>query len=113
LASLGLLGLAYLVITQRTREIGIRKVIGARTWDILLMENRSFLKVIIISLIIGLPIGYNSMEYWLDTFAYRSPFSIYPFIITVFILLLVAIGSISFAIMSTILKNPSTALRYE
>ncbi len=113
LASMGLLGLAYLVITQRTREIGIRKVMGARVMDILVMENKTFLKVILISLIIGLPTSYFVMQTWLEAFAYRIGFSIWPFIITILMLSIIAIASVSLAVLRTILKNPSVALRYE
>ncbi len=113
LAALGLLGLAYLIITQRTREIGIRKVMGARVSDILWMENKSFLKVITISLVIGLPVSYILMQRWMEAFAYRAPFSVMPFMMTVSILAVVAVASVTFAVLRTLLKNPSVALRYE
>lgn len=113
LAGFGLLGLAYLIITQRTREIGIRKVIGARSIDILVMENLSFLKVIGVALIIGLPIASYIMQHWLESFAYRISLTPTPFVITVLIVLAVAIGSVTLAVVRTVLRNPSDALRYE
>ncbi len=113
LAAMGLLGLAYLIITQRTKEIGIRKVLGAHTLNILWMENQSFLKVIAISAIVGFPLSMIIMNQWLDEFAYRISFGMSPFIITLLILTFVAIGSVTFAVLRTVLKNPSEALRYE
>lgn len=113
LAAMGLLGLAYLIITQRTKEIGIRKVLGARLLDILWMENRMFLKVIILSLAVGLPLSIVMMNQWLNEFAYRTTFGITPYATTAIILTLVAVGSVTFAVLRTVLKNPSEALRYE
>ena len=113
LAAMGLLGLAYLIITQRTKEIGIRKVLGADILNILWMENKSFLKVIGVALILGLPISMLIMDQWLNEFAYRTPFGTSPFVSTILILTLVAVGSVTFAVLRTVLKNPSEALRYE
>ncbi len=113
LAAMGLLGLAYLIITQRTKEIGIRKVLGAHVFQILWMENRSFLKVIAVSVIIGLPMSMLIMNQWLSEFAYRTTFGMMPFVTTILILILVAVGSVTFAVLRTVLKNPSEALRYE
>ena len=113
LAALGLLGLAYLIITQRTREIGIRKVMGARAFDILIMENRTFMRAIVLAIVIGLPISYFAMQDWLNAFAFRVPISATPFALTVAILVAVAITSVTVAVMRTVLRNPSSALRYE
>ncbi len=113
LAAMGLLGLAYLIITQRTKEIGIRKVLGAHILQILWMENRAFLKVITASVIVGLPLSVVIMNQWLSEFAYRTTFGTIPFITTILILILVAVSSVTFAVLRTVLKNPSEALRYE
>ncbi len=113
LAGLGLLALSYLIITQRTREIGIRKVVGARVIDILLMENRAFLKVVGLSLLIALPVGYLLMQQWLQSFAYQVPFHIGPFLITIGLLVAIAISTVTLAVLRTVLINPGQALRYE
>ncbi len=113
LAGMGLLGLAHLVITQRTREIGIRKVVGARILDIVIMENKTFLKVVGLALLIGLPTGYLLMEQWLQGFAYRIPFQVSPFLLTATLLAILAVLSVSMAVLRTVLINPSQALRYE
>ena len=113
LAAIGLLGLAYLVITQRTKEIGIRKVLGARITDILWMENSSFLKVVAVAFIIGIPVSIYFMKQWLNEFAYQTSFGVSPFVSTLGILVIVAVASITLAVLKTVLKNPSEALRYE
>ena len=113
LAGLGLLALSYLIITQRTREIGIRKVVGARVLDILIMENGSFLKIVAVSLVIGLPVGYALMQFWLQSFAYQVPFHLSPFLITVGLLCGIAVATVTLAVLRTVLINPGQALRYE
>lgn len=113
LASMGLLGLSYLVITQRTREIGIRKVMGARILDILWMENKSFLKATLLAVVIGIPLAWWIMKGWISGFAYQAPIGLLPFLFTVVIVLAVSIGSVTFAVLRTVLRNPSNALRYE
>ncbi len=113
LASMGLLGIAYLVITQRTKEIGIRKVLGARVMDLLWMENKAFIKIIGIAVILGLPGAFLIMQQWLTEFAYYTSIGFLPFLVTVITLLAVAFFSVSLAILQTIIKNPSQSLRYE
>jgi putative ABC transport system permease protein len=113
LSSIGLIGLAYLIISQRTREIGIRKVMGARVLDILWMENKSFLKIMVLALIVGLPISFLVMERWTDAFAYQAPFSSIPFLWTMVVIASVVISSVSLAVLRTVLRNPGDALRYE
>jgi putative ABC transport system permease protein len=113
LAGMGLLGLAYLIITQRTKEIGIRKVLGAHILDIIWMENKSFLKVVGLALLAGIPLSILIMRQWLAEFAYQTPFGSAPFLITITILVAVTMGSVTFAVLNTVLKNPSEALRYE
>ncbi len=113
LSVVGLIGLTYLVISQRVKEIGIRKVMGATTLSILWLENRSFLRIILISLLIGLPISGYFMQFWLSDFAYQVPFSSIPYLATSAVLIVVSIVSISFAALKTITINPVTALRHE
>ncbi len=113
LSGMGLLGLAYLVITQRTREIGIRKVVGARVRDILFMENVAFLKIVAVSLVIGIPLGFWLMQQWLQAFAYREASHLIPIIASSGLLILIAVSTVTFAVLRTVLINPSQALRYE
>ncbi len=113
LAALGLLGLAYLIIIQRTKEIGIRKILGATIWNILWKENKAFLKLITIALVLGLPLAYLIMNEWLAGFAYRVAVGPLPYLATFGILVLIATACVSIAILRTVLVNPGQALRYE
>lgn len=113
LSSLGLLGLAYLTITQKTREIGIRKVLGAKVSQIMVRENLSFIKVVGISLLIGLPISFLVMDEWLNRFQYRDDNWLPPTLATVAILLCMTVGCVSVAILKTTTQNPTRAIKHE
>jgi len=113
LAAMGLLGTAYLTITQRKKEIGIRKVLGARLDQLLILENKPFIIVVFGALAIGLPIGVLAMGEWLSEFAYHISIGAEPFFWTSVILILVALTSVSVAVLRTVLQNPSEALRTE
>lgn len=113
LSAMGLLGLAYLVIVQRTKEIGIRKILGASTAGILWRENQAFLRLIAVALMLGLPVGQLIMNEWLAGFAYRVSPGAGPYLITLVISVAAAVGSVTIAILKTVLVNPARALRYE
>ena len=113
LASLGLLGLVYLAMVQRTKEIGVRKVMGASFLDLLSMESKSFLRIIGISLIVALPVGHLLMQQWLNAFFYRTPFQVFPFMITIFIIIGVAVVSVFLAVVRTVFTSPTEALRQD
>ncbi|MEM9324623.1 MAG: FtsX-like permease family protein [Bacteroidota bacterium] len=113
MAALGLLGMAFLVITQRTKEIGIRKVIGATPVNIWWMELRPFLLIVGMALLVGLPVSYLIMDSWLSGFAYRVTLNWSAFAASAIILLVVAVLTVSGAVIRTIIRNPSKSLRYE
>lgn len=113
LAALGLLGLAYLMIIQRTREIGIRKTLGATIPGLIWKENLAFLRLILAGLVVGLPVSYLIMTEWLAGFAYRVTIGAGPYLITSVIVVLMAILSVTVATLRTVLTNPTEALRYE
>lgn len=113
IASIGLLGLTYLIIQQRTKEISIRKVLGASLFNILYLLNRTFLKWILVAFILASPFTYLVMGYWLDSFAYRDFIPVGLFIIVgcstiIFTLLLTSFQSVKVA-----LQNPVKVLRSE
>ena len=80
IACLGLFGLVSFTLQQRTKEIGIRKVLGASANSLFLLLSRSFFKQILLALLITAPLGYFIMNQWLQDFAYRLPISIWVFV---------------------------------
>lgn len=113
LSALGLLGLAYLIIVQRTKEIGIRKILGASILGLVAKENIAFLRLTLIGLMIGFPVGLLIMTQWLQGFAYRMTIGAGPYLLTLLIVAVIAVMSVTLAILRTVLSNPTEALRYE
>jgi putative ABC transport system permease protein len=112
-ACLGLFGLAAFLAEQRTKEIGIRKVLGASTSSLMFMLSREFLKWIIISNIIAWPLAYYFMNKWLEDFAYRINMNVWIFILSGSVALLIALATISFQAIKAAIANPVESLRYE
>lgn len=113
ISCLGLFGLMSFIAVQKTKEIGIRKVLGASVINILSNLSKQFSKVIIISNIIAWPIAYYVMNRWLEGFAYRTDISIIIFVASGLIGLVIAILSISFQAIKAALENPVNSLKYE
>ncbi len=112
-ACLGLFGLATFLAEQRTKEIGVRKVLGASVPAILLMLSKEFIKWIVIANIIAWPLAYYFMSKWLQEFAYRINISWWLFIIAGFVALIIALITISFQAIKAATANPVKSLRYE
>lgn len=112
-ACLGLFGLATFLAEQKTKEIGIRKVLGAPISSLLIMLSKEFLKWVIIANIIALPAAYYFMNKWLQDFAYRIEISWWTFILTSGISLLIALATVSFQAIKAALANPVESLKYE
>ncbi len=113
IASSGLFGLAAFTASQRTREIGIRKVLGASVSAILTMLSKDFLKLISIALIVSSPLAYLIMQKWLDNYAYRIEFGWWIFASAGIIVLLVSLIVISFQTVKAAVANPVDSLRRE
>lgn len=113
ISSLGLLGLTLLIVTRRTKEIGIRKVNGANYSDILFLIFKSFVAWIFIGLILATPISLYAMNQWLQNFAYKSSISIWAFLLSGFIALIVALLTVGWHTYKAATRNPVEALRYE
>lgn len=113
IACLGLFGLATYAATQRTREIGIRKVLGAAVGTIVKMLCKDFLKLVIISACIAFPIAWLLMDKWLQDFAYRVDLGWWIFLLAGLVALLIALVTVSFQAIKAALTNPVTALRSE
>jgi putative ABC transport system permease protein len=110
---LGLIGLSSYAAVQRTKEIGIRKVLGATVTNILSMLSLDFVKLVAVGIILSIPIAYYFMQEWLSTYAYRISLSWKVFIIPVFVILVIAIITVSSQIIRVALSNPSQSLRHE
>ncbi len=113
ISCLGLLGLATFTAEQRTKEIGIRKVLGATKFRIILLLSNELVKWILISNAIALPIGYNIMSKWLKNFAYRIDLGVEIFILSSLAALCIALLTVSFQTLRAATSNPVDSLRYE
>ena len=113
IACMGLFGLTAYMASQRTKEIGVRKVLGAGVLDIFGLLSRNFLKLVFFAFMIAGPIGYFAMERWLRNFAYRAPIRIEIFLITAAMLLLSAVITVSFQVIKAAWIDPVESLRYE
>jgi ABC-type antimicrobial peptide transport system permease subunit len=113
ISCLGLFGLASFAIEQRTKEIGIRKVLGATISNILLLLTKDFIKWVLIANIIAWPVAYYAMSRWLQNFAYRTNIGLITFIISALLALIIALLTISYQAIKAAYANPIEALRYE
>jgi putative ABC transport system permease protein len=113
IACFGLLGLSAYNVLQRTKEIGIRKVLGASVQSILLLLSKDFLKLIIISLFLAIPFGWYIMSKWLEDYAFRIHIGWWVFAFAGATALIIAIITIYIQTMKAAVKNPVTSLRSE
>ena len=113
LTCLGLLALVYYNTNQRTKEIGIRKVNGARVSEILAMLNKDFVKWVAIAFVIATPIAWYAMHKWLENFAYKTELSWWIFALAGFLALGIALLTVSWQSWRAATRNPVEALRYE
>lgn len=112
-ACLGLLGLTMFATIQRTKEIGVRKVLGASVSNIVLLLSTSFLKLILLSAIVAFPLAWWAMNTWLEDFAYRVNMGWWIFILAGASALLIALTTISFQAIKAAIANPIKSLRTE
>lgn len=110
---LGLLGLAAFVVNQRTKEIGIRKIVGANLSNILVLLTKDFIRPVLISFIIAIPVTYYLMQKWLENYAFRITVNAWMFVIPALLILLIALLTISTQTLRAASANPSKALRTE
>jgi putative ABC transport system permease protein len=113
IACLGLFGLASFTATKRTKEIGVRKVLGSSTKNIVLLLSKDLLKPVLIAAIIAMPLAFFAMNNWLQNFAYRTPLEWWVFILAAFVTLAIALLTISFKAVRAALANPTQSLRTE
>lgn len=113
IACLGLFGLATFTAEQRTKEVGIRKVLGASGASIFVLLSREFAKWVLISSMIAWPMAYFAMHTWLLNFAYRTPLSPWIFIIATAAASIVALGTVASQTIKVASADPVKVLRYE
>jgi putative ABC transport system permease protein len=113
IACLGLLGLATFAAQQRVKEIGIRKVLGASVAGVVGLLSKDFLKLVLISFVIALPVGWYAVTRWLQDFAYRVEVKWWVYLVAAILAILVAFLTISFQTIKAALANPVKNLRTE
>jgi putative ABC transport system permease protein len=113
IACLGLFGLASFTAEQKTKEIGIRKVLGAPVSGIVLLLSKEFTKWVIAANLLAWPIAYFLMHKWLQNFAFRISLSIGIFLLAASLTLLIALLTVSYQSLKAALANPIESLRYE
>jgi ABC-type antimicrobial peptide transport system permease subunit len=113
ISCLGLFGLASFVAEQRTKEIGVRKVLGATVFNLWQMLSKDFFALVIISCCIAIPLAWYFLNQWLQQYEYRTPVSWWIFVIAVMGAMLITILTVSFQAIKAALANPIRSLRTE
>jgi putative ABC transport system permease protein len=113
IACLGLLGLSLYTVMQRTKEIGVRKVLGASVSNIVLLISRDFIKLVLIANFIAFPVAWWVMNSWLEDFAFRINISWWVFASAIILALFVAVGTLSFHAVKAAVTSPVKSLRTE
>jgi len=113
ISCLGLFGLATFTAEQRTKEIGIRKVLGASVYGVVGLLSKDFMKLVFIAVLIASPLAWWGMNEWLQNFAYQTSIGWQVFAITTFIAIFIAFATISFQAIKAAIANPVKSLRTE
>lgn len=113
ISCLGLYGLSAFTAEQRTKEIGIRKVLGARVSDIVNMLNWKFASLVIIAVVIAVPVSYYLMNNWMENFAFRAEMQWWLYAISIVAAIAVALLTVSFHSLRAATINPAETLKYE
>jgi putative ABC transport system permease protein len=113
ISCLGLFGLAAFDTERRTKEIGIRKVLGANTKSLIALLSKDFLKLVVIAIILASPVAYYLMSQWLQSFAYKVDISWWIFVVAGALALFIALLTVSFQAIKAAIANPVKSLRTE
>jgi len=113
IAVLGLFGLVSYSTEQRTKEIGIRKVMGASVTDILFLLNTTFLRLVVLAIVISIPVAWWGMTKWLDTFAYHTNVQMVTLLLSGIVAFLIATVTVSYRSWRSANTNPAVTLKYE
>lgn len=112
-ACLGLFGLAAYTSEQRTKEIGIRKAMGASTSNVVGMLTREFTKLVLLSFLLAIPIAWYFMNEWLKAFAYKTDMGVWPFLIAGLMAIMIAWLTVTYQSFRAARANPVESLRNE
>jgi putative ABC transport system permease protein len=113
IACLGLFGLSTFMAARRTKEIGIRKVLGATVGSVFLLLSREFLKWVVLSIAIALPAAWFILNKWLQGFAYRTNIAFWIFLASILIAVIITFTTVTWQSLKTARTNPVDSLRYE
>lgn len=113
IAGMGLFGMALFTAERQTKEIGIRKVLGASAAGVSFLLTKNFLRLVLLANLIALPIGWFLMHEWLQNFAYRTNIGPLVFAASVFITIVIALVTISYQTIRAATADPVESLRYE
>jgi putative ABC transport system permease protein len=113
IACLGLIGLSSYMAVQRTKEIGIRKVLGASTFSIVRLLSADFIKLVLLAVAFSLPIAWYTMNEWLAGYPYRISLGVLVFVMPVVLILFIAAITISAQVLKTAMADPARTLKYE
>src|SRR5690606_13726439 len=113
IACLGLFGLAAFAAEQQTKEIGVRKVLGATVSGIVVLLSKDFARLVGVAFVLAVPVAYFDMNAWLNDFTYRTSLGVGTFILAGVLTLLVAVLTVSYQSARAALVDPVKALRYE
>jgi putative ABC transport system permease protein len=113
IACMGLFGLATLVVTRRTKEIGIRKVLGADTKGLVGLLSKDFMTLVAIAALVAFPVAWWALNKWLQDFAYRISIEWWVFIVAAAIALTIALVTVGIQAVKAALANPVKSLRTE
>jgi len=113
LTCMGILGQIFMICLNRVKEIGIRKINGAKVSEVLVLLNGNFVKWVAIAFVIATPIAWYVMNKWLEGFAYRTSLSWWIFVLSGALALGIALLTVSWQSWKAATRNPVEALRYE
>ncbi|WP_212000525.1 ABC transporter permease [Chitinophaga sp. HK235] len=113
ISALGLLGLVVFTTNQRTREIGIRKVLGASVWQVIRLLTKDFMKPVLVAFLLAVPLSWWVMNKWLQSFVYRTGLSWWIFAAGGMIMVILALATMSIKTVRSALSNPVDALKTE
>jgi len=113
ISCLGLFGMASFMAEQRTKEIGVRKVLGATVWQLWQLLSRDFVMLVVLSLLIAIPIAWYFMSNWLMRYEYRTPVSWWIFVLTGIGAMLITLLTVSYQSITAAIANPVKSIRME